>query len=124
MANATKLTALSRASLLAAIGQIKVEPIDIPELNGTVYVKGMTAGEREAFEQDMNGEDFVKSGKVRATVFVNSVTDENGNLLFTADDIDDINKLPSSVVIKVFEKSNKMNGINTQQAIEQAEKNS
>lgn len=123
MSATTKLATLSKAALLAAANQTKLEPLELPELGGTVYVKAMTAGEREQFEQDMTSNDLVKSKKVRATVFANSVTDENGNRLFTPDDIDSINSLPASIVSKVFDKSNELNGINTQQVIEQAEKN-
>jgi hypothetical protein len=123
MSATTKLATLSKAALLAAANQTKLEPLELPELGGTVYVKAMTAGEREQFEQDMTSNDLVKSKKVRATVFANSVTDENGNRLFTSDDIDSINSLPASIVSKVFDKSNEINGINTQQVIEQAEKN-
>lgn len=123
MSATTKLATLSKAALLAAANQTKLEPLELPELGGTVYVKAMTAGEREQFEQDMTDNDLVKSKKVRATVFANSVTDENGNRLFTSDDIDSINSLPASIVSKVFDKSNEINGINTQQVIEQAEKN-
>lgn len=123
MSATTKLATLSKAALLAAANQTKLEPLELPELGGTVYVKAMTAGEREQFEQDMTDNDLVKSKKVRATVFANSVTDENGNRLFTSDDIDSINSLPASIVSKVFDKSNEINGINTKQVIEQAEKN-
>lgn len=123
MSATTKLATLSKAALLAAANQTKLEPLELPELGGTVYVKAMTAGEREAFEQDMDGKDLIKSKKVRATVFANSVTDENGNRLFTSDDIDAINNLPASIVSKVFDKSNELNGIDTKQAVEQAEKN-
>ena len=117
-----KSTMLSKASILAAIGTISTpELLSIPELGGDVYVKPQTAGEREALEAAF-GEQRDKNG-IRATVFVHSVCDADGNLLFAEDDIEQVKQLPAKIVAKVFNKSNEINGISSD-AVDKAEKNS
>lgn len=112
---------LDKAGLLAAASAVRTEPLPLPELGGIVYIKQQTAGEREALERLMK-EQVDKNG-VRAAAFVTSVCDEAGNLLFDESDIEDVKKLQSKVVVKVFNKANELNGIGDD-AVDTAEKNS
>ncbi|WP_131669515.1 phage tail assembly chaperone family protein, TAC [Psychrobacter pygoscelis] len=117
-----KSTMLSKANILSAISTAMTpELLSIPELGGDVYIKPHTAGEREALETAF-GEQRDKNG-IRATVFVHSVCDAEGNLLFAEDDIEQVKQLPAKIVSKVFNKSNEINGISTD-AVDKAGKNS
>ena len=97
-----------------------VQTLDIKELGGSVGIKSMTASEREGLERKMQSE--LDNNGIRATVFIYSVCDLEGNLLFTEEDLDSIKGLPSSVVSKVFDVSNKLNGLSPD-AVEEAVKN-
>ena len=97
-----------------------VEIIEIPELGGSIGIKSMTASEREGLERKMQSE--LDNNGIRATVFVYSVCDEAGSLLFTEDDLEAVKGLPSAVVTKVFDVSNRINGLSPD-SVEEAAKN-
>lgn len=98
----------------------KVEKLEIPEL-GEVYIKVMTASEREGLERQMQKE--VENNGVRATIFIYSVCDENGVLEFDDSDLEAVKGFPLPIVSAVYEASNEINGINDV-AKEHAAKNS
>lgn len=85
-----------------------VKPLDIPEL-GKVYIKEMTAAEREGLEHLMQKE--VETKGVRATIFVYSVCDADGVLEFNDDDIDLVKSFPAAIVSKVYDFSSKLNAL-------------
>ncbi len=109
---------LSKADFMQL--KTKVEKMEIPEL-GEVYIKVMTASEREGLERQMQKE--VENNGVRASIFIYSVCDENGVLEFNDDDLEMVKSFPVSIVSKVFDFSNKLNGIDAE-AKEIAAKNS
>ncbi|AEO01017.1 hypothetical phage protein [Psychrobacter phage Psymv2] len=86
----------------------KVVPLEVEDL-GTVYIKSMTASEREGLEHQMQKE--VENRGVRAVIFIYSVCDENGVLEFNDEDLDTVKNFPSDIVSKVFDFSNELNGI-------------
>lgn len=114
---------LGKAAILAFASNsaLKVEKIELPEMGGEVYIKELTAGEREALEKQMQSQ--TDKNAVRATVFVHSVCNADGELMFDVEDIEAIKQLPSRPVIKVFNRSNEINGITPEQ-VDTAEKNS
>lgn len=114
---------LDKAAILAFANNaaLKVEKIELPEMGGEVYIKELTAGEREALEKQMQSQ--TDKNAVRATVFVHSVCNADGELMFDVEDIEAIKQLPSRPVIKVFNRSNEINGITPEQ-VDTAEKNS
>lgn len=114
---------LDKAAILAFASNsaLKVEKIELPEMGGDVYIKELTAGEREALEKQMQSQ--TDKNAVRATVFVHSVCNADGELMFDVEDIEAIKQLPSRPVIKVFNRSNEINGITPKQ-VDTAEKNS
>ena len=97
----------------------KVVPLEVEDL-GTVYIKSMTASEREGLEKKMQEE--VDNNGIRATVFIYSVCEEDGSLVFSDDDLEAVKGLPSAIVTTVFNESNNLNKIN-HEAKEEAAKN-
>ncbi|WP_201555782.1 hypothetical protein [Psychrobacter sp. 72-O-c] len=85
-----------------------VKPLDIPEL-GEVFIKEMTAAEREGLEHLMQKE--VETKGVRATIFVYSVCDADGVLEFNDDDIELVKSFPAAIVSKVYDFSSKLNAL-------------
>jgi hypothetical protein len=70
----------------------EIKEVQIPALGGSVYVKAMTAGERDRFEayQEKSGnEDF------RALLAVATVCDAAGVSVFSLDDLSRLSGLPS-----------------------------
>lgn len=73
----------------------KVLPVDVPELGGAAFVRGMTAGERDQFEA---GHLKSKERDFRARLAAATVCDKDGNLLFTPADIPQLSALPAAVL--------------------------
>lgn len=97
----------------------KVVPLDVEEL-GTIYIKSMTASEREGLEKKMQVE--IDKNGIRATVFIYSVCEEDGSLVFSDEDLESVKALPSAIVTAVFDKSNELNKLSPD-AKEEAVKN-
>jgi len=93
----------------------KVEGAGIDDL----YIREISAGDRETFE-DMITDNSI-GNKVRAFIFVKSVCDKDGNLLFTDEDIDEVAAYKYSLLEKVFNESNKLNGITLGEVNDNAE---
>lgn len=110
---------LSREAILACddLPQVKVT---IPEWGGTVFVRTMTAGQRDRFEQsvtDSPGVDF------RARLAVLTVCDEDGKLLFSESDVALLTLRSARALSRIFSVAVKLNGI-TSDDVEELEKNS
>lgn len=98
----TLLTAIKTSAVL------KPERINIPELNGDVYVKRMTVGERDDYFLKMREVKF--SGGPEAFIF--AVTDENGQALFTEEDLEIVRGIPPQVTEPVLKKFFEINQFN------------
>lgn len=109
--------ALSKADFFLL--KTKVVPLEVAEL-GTVYIKSMTASEREGLEKKMQKE--LEDNGIRATVFIYSVCEEDGSLVFGEEDLDAVKGLPASIVTAVFDKSNALNKLSPEET-EEAAKN-
>ncbi len=108
---------LSKADFMQL--KTKVEKMEIPEL-GEVFIKVMTAAEREGLERQMQKE--VENNGIRATIFIYSVCDENGVLEFSDEDLEMVKAFPSSIVSKVYDFSSDLNALQPE-AKEDAAKN-
>lgn len=112
-----KAKALTKADFFKL--KTKVVPLEVAEL-GTVYIKTMTASEREGLEHKMQTE--LDNNGIRATVFIYSICEEDGTLVFSEDDLEAVKGLPSSIVTAVFDKSNSLNSLSPE-AVEAEVKN-
>lgn len=106
----TKPVAKKKVLNKADFMQLKtsVKSVDIPEL-GEVYIKVMTAAEREGLERQMQKE--VENNGIRATIFIYSVCDENGVLEFSDEDLEMVKSFPSSIVSKIYDFSSDLNAL-------------
>lgn len=112
-----KKKVLSKADFMQL--KTSVKSVDIPEL-GEVFIKVMTAAEREGLEKQMQKE--VEKNGIRATVFIYSVCDEDGVLEFNDDDLEMVKDFPAYIVSAVFDASSEINALNPKQK-EEAAKN-
>lgn len=90
----------------AAVPKPKVSTV---ELEGqTVTIREMTVGERLAFETAAAGK---PSGEVALAAVVASVVDDDGNLVFTADDLPRLKQLPPDSVLPIMRAVLKLNAL-------------
>ena len=100
-----------KSALLTAIktsAVLQPERLHIPELDGDVYVKRMTVGERDDYFLKMRDVKF--SGGPEAFIF--AVTDDDGQALFTEDDLDVVRGIPPQVTEPVLKKFFEINQFN------------
>ncbi len=75
---------LSRDSILSA-DDLPREEVHVPEWGGSVFVRTLTAGERDRFEGWIAGDQF---DRFRAKLAALAVCDEAGARVFTDGDVD------------------------------------
>lgn len=109
---------LTRDAILSASDR-PLKHVPVPEWGGDVYVRVMTAGERDAFEA-AQGEDAHKD--LRARLAVATVCDSDGNLLFTAADVPAVTAKSARALDRIFAASARHNGI-TAADVEELRKN-
>lgn len=93
--------------------------VDVPKWGGTVGLRMWTASERERLEKIMAGKD---RDDIRATVVAYSVVDEDGKLLFSAEDVKALSQKSAAAVSDVFDASCKLNAL-SKQDVDELEKN-
>ena len=94
--------------------EVPVSKVEVPEMGLTVYVKGMTAKERTQFEVGMmtNGKKSLRKMQLfRELLVIKCCCDENGNLLFTKDDIDQIGELPATIIERIVDEAQAVSGM-------------
>lgn len=109
---------LDKSKILAADDKPTVR-VDVPEWGGHVFVRTMSAGERDNYEAEIY--DLSKGGKAndaksmmanaRARLLVRTLVDEEGNRLFEDSDMEALGAKSGLVVDKVFTVARKVNGL-------------
>lgn len=96
------------------------EDVDVPEWGGTVRVKGMTGRERDQWEQSLLTPG--KNGKAptpdmdnnRAKLVAATVVDEQGNRIFTAEDVGLLGNKSGAALERVVNVAMRLSGISPQ----------
>lgn len=116
--------ALSRDQILAFDGRLKVEEVEIPEWESSVFVRELTAGERDMFEQLASS--FAKNPNalkdMRARVAAWAICDADGTRLFTDADINKLTKLGGKALDRILDAVYGLSGLD-KDSVEVAEKN-
>ena len=112
---------LTRLDILGS-DDLAFATVQVPEWNGEVRVRMLTAGQRDKFESEVAG----LGGKsknmtnLRARLVVLTACDQDGEQLFKHSDIEALSKKSAAAVDKVFSVSAKLNGF-TSSDIEELE---
>lgn len=101
--------------LILKANDIETKEVYIPEWNGTVLIKGMNGTERDAYEASLlvgKGKDKeITYDNLRAKLVAKTVVDENGERIFTDDDIAQLGKKSASAIDRIFGEAQKLCGI-------------
>jgi len=113
---------LSRGELLQP-DEIKIEPVYVDEEN-YVYVREMSAKGKDNFEQSLTKEVRQEDGSIdfqsdpqdyRAKLLVNTVCDDQGNLLLTYEDVQALSENKGARKIeKLVNKASSLNAVSKQ----------
>lgn len=116
------LSEAARAAILS-LDDLEREPLEIPEWGQTVYVRVMTAGEREALEVAVFESRTRREALVyRAHLAVASVCDDKGELLFTPADVPALAKKSGKALMRIAAAAEKLNAL-TEATVEDKAKN-
>lgn len=102
---------------------LKREKVEIPELGGDVYVSEMTGADSDEWEQSLVGSDGKRNLKnITAKLVVATLVNENGERIFTEDDLPRVAKLPARILNKIAIPADRINGL-TGRYLEDVKKN-
>ena len=104
------MPALGKDGILGA-QDVRVESEEVPEWGGTVYVRSISAEDRDAFEASVNDGKKSNLANLRARLLVRCLCDENGERLFTYSDAAALGKKSGAVLNRLFDRARKLNGM-------------
>jgi hypothetical protein len=114
---------LTREQILAA-DDLPREKVYVPDWQGDVWVRTLSAGQRERWEAMMEGPDgFRGRGEMMAAVVALTACDEAGQLLFTLDDIPRLAEKSAGAVMRISDVATRLAKIEAAD-IEELSKNS
>lgn len=115
------MTLLTREQLLAP-REPPHEYVDVPELGGTVRVRGLSASEKDEFEgQWLETKGPSRHQHYRARLLARCLIDDKGARLFTDKDIPALGALPVVVLDKLVLVAQKLSGMAKEDVKERAE---
>jgi len=102
--------ALTKDQILAAdaLGLLEVQ---VPEWGGSVFVRVMSVGERDSYENDWMVNKNKGVDNFRSKFLQRVLCDEKGDLLFQPDEIDLLAKKSARATIRVWEAAMKHNAL-------------
>ena len=110
-------TVLNREDILA-VEDIVIQPVDVPEWGGRVFIKGMTGAERDSFESSLvratskNKQDpSIDMSNVRAKLCSRTICNEEGKLLFTPSDIKALTKKSAVALQRCWDVARRLSGL-------------
>ena len=103
---------LNREQILK-VKDIKTEVVPVPEWNGEVTVKMMTATERDEYEASIYNSDEKTTDltNIRAKLCVKTIVDEKGDLMFCEKDIIILGKKSAAALDRIFDVASKLSKI-------------
>lgn len=103
---------LSRDDFLKSEGPA-TEEVEIPELRGSVLVRGLTGRERDIFELDMLDPRTMRPDVVnmRAKLVSRCCVDDDGVRVFEPEDVDKLGELSASVVGRIYDVAARLSGL-------------
>lgn len=113
------MATLTREAIVA-VRDIQRELVDVPEWGGEVWVRGLTAAERDAYESGMvknpgPNQEFVLDN-IRAKLAVKVICDENGARLFSDADVALLAEKSGSALSRVWMVARRLSGMTEEAA--------
>ena len=116
------MATLTASDILAKRAAQAPVAVDVPEWGGTVYVKRLTAAERDQFETLVGENKDNRDFSTRAALLVYVLTDETGKRLYDWGMEGQLAQLDAIAVDRVFKAAAKLNGLHAE-SVDDAEKN-
>lgn len=106
---------LGRDDILSC-DDVRIEKVIVPEWQGYVFVRGMSGRERDRFEEavtriDKKGVRAVRYENFRARLCAECICNEQGERLFSPQDIALLGKKNAAALARVFAKATELSGM-------------
>ena len=95
------MKSLNRESILGA-RDIKKIKVDVPEWGGSIYIAPLTVGQRDKMLSDLREGGEGDVALLRMLLFISTVQDAEGNLLFTKEDIPELENKSATAIDRIF----------------------
>lgn len=112
---------LTRETMLSA-KDLKLKKIRVDEWGGDIYLRTITARERDLFEASLLNGNKLNARNIRARLLVLCVCDDKGKRIFTNADADALGEHSAAVIDPIFNECRKLNRF-SQADIKSLEKN-
>lgn len=114
---------LTKEAIKSLAAKPRVEKVELPEWDGFIYVREMTAKARDAFESstfvfDKKGNLDKNMSNYRARFVVLTACDEDGNLVFSLSDAEWLGDKQAATVSKIYDAAQKLNSLPTEEVLE------
>jgi len=111
---------------IVAFNDLKSEVIEVPEWGGSVTIRRMTGGERDAYEADIfeskGAQLQLKRENFRAKLIARCLVDDNGERMFSDGEIAALSKKSAAALDRLFAACQRINGMTAAEQ-EKIEKN-
>jgi hypothetical protein len=106
---------LTRDAILAAAA-LKTEDVPVPEWGGSVLVRELRGRERDEWEASLavqRGREMVRdTANIRAKLAARAIVGEDGEPLFTQQDVAALGELSAAALERVFDVASRLSGLN------------
>jgi len=102
---------LDRKSIFKAV-DLDIKKVPVPEWGGDVYVRGLTARERDHFEMSIGAAANLEN--LRARLVVLTLCTDDGERLFKDSDAIELGKKNAQVMNRLFDVARQMSGMSDQ----------
>jgi hypothetical protein len=104
---------LTREAILGARDR-EIREVATPEWGGTVLVRALSAGQRDAFELSVTGPDGRERNlaNLRARLCALCIVDETGRPIFSAADVAELAERSAAAVERIFNVARRLSGMN------------
>jgi hypothetical protein len=113
--------ALSKEQILAA-DDLGLLEVPVPEWGGSVYIRVMSVGERDSYENEWMANKSTGVPNFRSKFLQRVLCNDKGELLFTKEEVDALAKKSARVVGTLWEAAMRHNKL-TDQDVEELAKN-
>jgi len=106
---------LTRSAIFEAV-DVVTETVEVPEWGGSVRVRGLTGKERDIFEQNSlrrnkKGDMELNMANMRARLVAFCTVDENGERIFTDDDIAELGRKSAAPLERIAKVAQRLSGM-------------
>ena len=103
------------------VDDLPKELIEVKEWGGSVYVRGLTSGERSVFEKEASSKEGIDVATLRERLCAMAMINENGESLFSLKETKVLSKKSAVALQRIFIAAQKLAGIGEEMVKEAVE---